>query len=306
MAKATLELACARVDKDALFKMVGYQPHPGQVPLHRSTARFRILACGVRFGKSMAAAMEVVAALLQPAEQARGWIVAPSKDLVDRIFERVVAVFQERLAHRIVESDERQQRLVVRNLGAGLTEVRGKSAQDAVSLLGEALDFVVIDEAARLPRSIWESHLSARLVDRRGWALLVSTPNRGNWFMKLFRRGQRGRDADTESWQFPSFANPFLDAELVEEERRRLPLAAFEEQYMARFVDAPPEPCGRCGGPSPELPYASVVVTDQELETCEECGKPVDPEGKTLVRLWPNGRTTSKVVLLRPMVEGAE
>src|SRR5688500_3789744 len=94
-----------RVDKEEVFRLVGYTPHPGQVLVHASKARFRVLACGVRWGKSMAAGMEVVAEMLQPAEKARGWIVAPTRDLVDRIFEKVALVFRERLSHRIVELD---------------------------------------------------------------------------------------------------------------------------------------------------------------------------------------------------------
>jgi len=288
------------VDKDELFRLVGYQPHSGQAALHCSTARYRLLACGSRWGKSLAASMEVVAALLEPAESARGWIVAPSRDLVDRIFERVLASFQTHMPHRIAVLDERQQRLVVRNLGGGLSEVRGKSAQDAVSLLGESLDFLVVDEAARLPRSIWESHLAARLVDRKGWALLVSTPHGANWFMRLFRKGQRGRDASIESWSSPSWANPYLDPELVKEERRRLPQAVFAEQFAAEFTEAAPEPCETCGGPDPDLARALLVVTDGELEHCAECAGLVDPAGRTLVRLWEDGRARAKVVLLRP------
>ena len=37
---------------------MGYQPHPGQAEIHRSTAPRRIVACGVRWGKTLCAAME--------------------------------------------------------------------------------------------------------------------------------------------------------------------------------------------------------------------------------------------------------
>src|SRR5689334_1833105 len=201
----------ARVNKAGLFKLVGYVPHPGQQLVHDSLARFRLLGCGARWGKSMAAAMEAVAALLHPADRARGWVVAPSRDLVDRIFERVLAVMNEHFASRIADQDARSQRLIVRNLGGGLTEVRGKSAENAVSLLGEALDFLIVDEAAQLPAATWEQCLSARLIDRRGWALLVSTPNGTNWFHGLYRRGQRARDPDFASWCSPSWDNPHVD-----------------------------------------------------------------------------------------------
>src|SRR5690349_16610594 len=193
MPKPTKRSERLRVDKQGLFQLVGYVPHPGQQLVHDSLARFRVLGCGARWGKTVAAAMECVAAMLQPADKARGWIVAPSRDLVDRIFERVLAVFREHFPGRILDEDARAQRLIVKNLGGGTTELRGKSAENAVSLLGEALDFLICDEAAALPAATWESCLSARLIDRRGWALLVSTPNGANWFFLMYRRGQRSR-----------------------------------------------------------------------------------------------------------------
>ena len=72
-----------------------------------------------------------------------------------------------------------------------MSEVRGKTADNPVSLLGEGLDWLIVDEAARMKPMIWESHLSQRLIDKRGWALLISTPRGKGWFFDLFRRGQR-------------------------------------------------------------------------------------------------------------------
>lgn len=291
----------ARVDKAELFRIVGYQPHSGQAPMHASTARYRVLACGARFGKSLAAAMEIVAAALQPANEARGWIVAPSHDLVDRIFARVAELFRKYFGHRVIELDERRQLLRARNLGGGITEVRGKSGEQAVSLLGESLDFVVVDEAAKLASEIWEEHLSARLVDRRGWALLVSTPHGGGWFQRLYHRGQGRRDKGVESWRMPSSTNPFLSPAVLEEERTRLPKDVFAQQYLAEFVGGPPERCFTCDGPSPDVRGFHVYVTDGELPRCRECNELVDEHGHTILRVWRNGMVRTKVTRLRPM-----
>ena len=52
-------------------------------------------------------------------------------------------IVAEHLRHRIVSLKEHEQRLVLRNLGGGLSEIRGKSADNPVSLLGEGLDWLV-------------------------------------------------------------------------------------------------------------------------------------------------------------------
>ena len=45
------------------------------------------------------------------------------------------------LLHRIVTMKEHERRIVLRNLGGGLSEIRGKSADNVISLLGEGLDY---------------------------------------------------------------------------------------------------------------------------------------------------------------------
>src|SRR5262245_31839390 len=92
-----------RLDKAALFKRLGYVPHQGQLKVHQSKATTRVLACGVRWGKTLSAAMEAVAALMQPKARSVGWVVAPTLDLSDRVFREVVILAGEQLPHRVVE-----------------------------------------------------------------------------------------------------------------------------------------------------------------------------------------------------------
>src|SRR6185295_13712790 len=222
------------LNKDALFGDLGYSPHEGQRQVHASRASRRIVACGVRWGKTWAAAMEGLAAAMEPCERSIGWVVAPTYDLCERVFNQIVVVVASHLRHRIVSLKEHDRRIVLRNMGGGLSEIRGKSADNPVSLLGEGLDFVIVDEAARLKPSIWEGHLSQRLLDRRGWALLISTPRGKGWYYEMFMRGRRG-DPDVASWSAPSWTNPHLDAALIEAERGRLPERVFRQEYGGEF-----------------------------------------------------------------------
>jgi hypothetical protein len=68
----------------------------------------------------------------------------------------------ERLRHRLVQKKEAERRILLRNMAGGVSEIRAKSADNPVSLLGEGLDFVVVDEAARLKPLIWQNHVSQR------------------------------------------------------------------------------------------------------------------------------------------------
>ena len=224
------------LNRARLFRDLGYTPHPGQIEVHRSLARKRVVACGVRWGKSMCAAMEGIAAALEPCERSIGWVVAPTYDLADRVFREIQIVAYKHLRHRIVTMKEGERRLILRNMQGGLSEIRGKSADNPVSLLGEGLDWLIVDEAARLKPVIWESHLTQRLIDKKGWALLISTPKGKGWYFDAFRRGQ-GRDDDTESWNQPTWNNPHLDPTIIDAERGKLPERVFLQEYGAQFVE---------------------------------------------------------------------
>jgi hypothetical protein len=245
--------------------------------------------------------MEGIAAAMEPRERSLGWVVGPTLDLANRVFRHIALVVSDKLSHRIVMLNPKEQRLVLRNMSGGLSEIRAKTADNPVSLLGEALDWVVIDEAARLRAAIWEGHIAQRLVDRRGWALLISTPQGTGWFYKLYRRGQRTDDPLCQSWRFPSWTNPHVDPEAIEAERHSLPEDVFRQEFGAEFLGVALEPCDLCGGPSPSAPSVVVVHDGEEPARCPECNKLVDENGKTVVPLW--GETIGRTIVLQ--VQGA-
>ena len=225
-----------RLNKRAFFEDLGYEPHPGQLEIHLDNHRMRVVACGVRWGKTLCAAMEALVAAMAPAERSVGWVAAPTYDLATRVFREVFLNAQTHLRHYIVRARESAGLLVLRNMAGGVSEIRTKSADRPVSLLGEGLDWVIVDEASRLKPSIWQEHLSQRLIDKDGWALLISTPNGKGYFHELYQRGQ-GRDSGFRSWNYPSWTNPLLDPKRIEDERKRIPERVFNQEYGAQFIE---------------------------------------------------------------------
>ena len=228
--------------------------------------------------------METVAALLEPGERTLGWIVAPSYSLTEKIFTSVATTLRSHFPTRIREYSPRDHRISIVNLGGGASELKAKSADRPDGLLGEALDFLVVDECASVRNNTWDEYLAPRLIDRDGWALLVSTPHGRGWFYQQWKRGRNGRDADYESWQAPTTANPHVALALIEAERAWLDPERFAEQYEAQF-SGPPEPCDVCGGPSPDG-SGLMVRCDEPRYFCTECGRQVDRNGRTVVTIW--------------------
>lgn len=217
-------------EKEAYFKYTGYAPHQAQKEVHESTGRFRVVVAGRRWGKSLMAAREIEPVLMLPGR--RVWIVAPVYDLTDKVFREVwdSLILKQGLP---TERKSDRERIIKFVWGATL---EGKSAENPDSLVGEGLDLLVIDEAAKIKREIWEKYLRPTLTDRQGAALFISTPEGYNWFYQIYLRGQDPAHPEWESFQFPSWASPYLAAKEIEEAKRVLANETFAQEYGAQFT----------------------------------------------------------------------
>jgi phage FluMu gp28-like protein len=113
--------------------------------------------------------------------------------------------------------------------------VQVRSADEPDSLRGEGLDFIVMDEAAYIKEAAWLEALRPALTDRQGRALFISTPNGRNWFYRLWVRGNSNDDPAFCSWQKPTQDNPFIPYSEIVDAQAQLPVAIFEQEYLAEF-----------------------------------------------------------------------
>ena len=202
--------------------------HPRQLEVARHPARFRVLVCGRRWGKTRLAVLESLAVALRGG---RVWWVAPTYAQAS-IGWRLARPMAAAIPGTVIREVDR----VLRFPGGG--EIWFKSADRPDSLRGEGLDALVIDEADFIDGDVWEQALRPALSDRKGRALFISSPNtEGGWFHRLYQRGQSG-DAAWASWSFPSWTNPYLDPAEIDASRGDLPSIVFRREYGAEFVSA--------------------------------------------------------------------
>jgi hypothetical protein len=186
-----------------------------------------------RFGKSLAAAREVIAWLAIPGT--RGWIVAPSYRLGEKEF-RYLAADARTLFHDAATVTSGglhgPSSIVVEDGG----EAHVLSAVHPEGLLGEELDWLIISEASRIHGDVWPRFLRARLATRLGVAVMPSTPAGFNWMHGAFLRGHDGDAPDWASFQYRTEDNPLIPAAEIEEARASLPVHTFAEQYGGEFT----------------------------------------------------------------------
>lgn len=112
-----------------------------------------------------------------------------------------------------------------------------RSADSPDNLRGEGLARVVIDEAARVSRDVWEEALRPAVSDTGGRVMFISTPKGKNAFYEMWTRGQDAMHPEFQSWKFPTADNPKVPAEDIEQARLSLPVDVFNQEYLAEFLD---------------------------------------------------------------------
>jgi len=234
-----------------------WAPHPGQQDVLESDARFRIVGCGRRWGKTEMCAHEALRRLGEP--DTLVWWVAPTYDIADLGFNAVEDVVPDPLMDGEPKKTKPKE---IRLTNGSLISFRSTDRED--SLRGEGVDFLIIDEAAMVPDRAWQKELRPTLSDTLGEMIAISTPKGRNWFFKWFERGNSSDDPDVDSWQSSTYENPFVPDEEVNAARRELPQHVFEQEYLAEFKD-------ESGGVFRDLDER-VFTLDRDLEDVEGTG----------------------------------
>jgi hypothetical protein len=202
-------------------------------PLHwqhdvmQANARFSVLACGRRSGKSTLGQHQLILTALsgRPA----GYF-APSYKLLGE-FWRELRTLVEPVTRNKSEQDHRLELVT-----GGVLELW--SLDDPNPARGRKYQRVVVDEAAMVPNllDIWQLAIRPTLADYAGDAWFLSTPRGLNDFHQLYQLGQDPLEPVWRSWQMPTSVNPYIHPDEIEAARHELPERAYAQEYLAQFV----------------------------------------------------------------------
>lgn len=203
-------------------------PHPAQVRVTEEARRFNVLACGRRFGKTTLGIDRMVQPALHGAPVA--WF-APSYKMLADSWREVDNALDAVTTRKSVQ--EHRLELV----GGGSIDMWSLDSPDIAR--GRKYKLVVIDEAALVKdfQEAWQQVIRATLTDLQGGAWFLSTPRGMNYFKRLFDLGQDPSRDEWASWQMPTSSNPFIEPLEIEAARVDMSEAAFNQEYLAQFVN---------------------------------------------------------------------
>lgn len=220
-----------RGDFGSFCKIINLLLHLEQQKVVDSSAWVKIVRWGTRCGKTKLAGALAAFVLLQ--DDTVVWIAAPDHSLCGRVWDEITGILIKGLGFAPSKMSDRPPYRIEFPWGS---RCDGKSTEHGArkSLVGEEVDLLIWDEAARSPGSVWPD-LSDRLVgaDHRGKALVISTPTGLNHFRELCEFAEQ--DQDWETFHAPSSANPHLDREAIAAQERKLSPETFAQNWLAEF-----------------------------------------------------------------------
>ncbi len=111
-----------------------------------------------------------------------------------------------------------------------------KTVSEPDHIRGDFCDWLGIEEAAYVKPGVW-AVAAPMLLDRDGTAWFMSSPNRKNWFYKMYLRAISDL---TDRWfttRVTSHENPYLSAIALDEIKLDMTEDDIEQEIMAQFLE---------------------------------------------------------------------
>lgn len=194
------------------------------------TSRFKIIIAGRRGGKSYASIASLAKHARYPNKKCM--YIAPTYRMAKQIiWEDLKQMLREvNWLKKINESE-----LTVTLVNSSTIMLR--SADNPDSIRGVGLDYVVIDEAADIPKlqDTWQAVIRPTLSDRNGHAMIISSPKGKGFLYTLYNDAKHLED--WSSWQYTTAQGGLVTEEELAQARLDMDERTYKQEYEAQFVD---------------------------------------------------------------------
>jgi len=208
---------------------IDFHPEGGQEQVEKCESRDIAVCAGRRWGKSKICAYVILRELLK-GKKINVWIVAPTYNLADKVFHWLVIWIVKILPSQKGGISARPFPQI--KLANG-SVVMCKSAENPTDLLGEDVNFLIVDEAAQISKNVYERYLYPTTTSSKGRTIFISTPFGKNWFYHKWLECKETNGA----FHFMTKDRPSFPQEEWDKAKRIMPEQVFKQEFMAEFLD---------------------------------------------------------------------
>ena len=215
-------------------------PHAKMARVVQSDARFKVVCAGRRCGKTETAKYEMSKTLIKYGGSVT--YVCPTYKMADEIWNFYSTALKPLATKH--GSISAQHKIIRLPNGGTFKMLSADNIGDGFR--GFSNDLIVIDEAAIIPNlaNMFFTSAMPTLADRKGKAIIISTPRGRNDFYELWRMGapefkqyeEYKKFKDYSSWRFRTADNPYIDPTEIEMAKATMPERYFLQEYMGEFL----------------------------------------------------------------------
>lgn len=199
-----------------------------QTDIFTSSARFRTVVAGRRFGKTFLSTIEILRAAIG-GKNRNVWYIAPTYSSAKEIaWNMLIQTIPEEYIYKTNETA-----LTIKLINGSAIALKG--AEKPNNLRGRALDFVVLDEFADMRPETWSEVIRPSLSDRQGSCIFIGTPKGRNHFYDIWADALTGKD-NWESFQYTTIDGGNVPPDEIEQAKNDLDIRTFNQEYCAEFV----------------------------------------------------------------------
>ncbi len=211
-----------------------YTPRKQQAEIETGLARFSVLVCHRRFGKTALSVNQLIkAAHTTKRPDWRGAYIAPLYKQAKTV------VWDELKKYCGLGTDECTVKFHETELRADFkngARIRLFGAENPDSLRGIYLDAVIFDEVAQMPKRIWTEVIRPALSDRKGWGMFIGTPRGKNALYEIWEDAKR--DPDWFTALYRSSETGIIDPDELAAAAREMSPEEFEQEFECSFTAA--------------------------------------------------------------------
>lgn len=217
--------------------------HDAQRNILDSTARFKVVAAGRRFGKSYLACILMLLEGLKDTH--KGYVTGTEFDLSMKEIYYIAPTFEQGkkimwpllkyLGRDVIESTIENVAMATLKNGRRIS-IKGSDRPD--TLRGVGLSYAVMDEYAFMKQEVWDTIIRPTLSDVEGGALFIGTPEGKNHFYDLFTKAQVEGLPEYEAFAFRTIDNPTISTQEVDAAQKSMSTTLFRQEYEASFTEA--------------------------------------------------------------------
>lgn len=201
-----------------------------QTIVAKDKTRFLLLNCGRRAGKSTYAALKLLS-FARKNNNSISYYVSPSYKQSKAIMWQLLKQYIPR--DWIKSTNETE--LIIYFINESRIELKGADTEPD-RLRGVRIDFLVCDEVAsfRNWNEVWNAVLRPTLIDSKGSAIFISTPQGFNFWYDLYNT----KDTDYKSYTFTTYDNEYIDPNELNKLKLEYTndMDKFNQEILAQFT----------------------------------------------------------------------